>query len=285
MSFDPAAANAVTKPVTLELKSVSRIEAIERVCNQIGIHARYDQFDRIPKSSIGLFDGLRPNPASFVGPFLVTISRFETSVPGRPAVVELSFVAVVPRTVTSVTAHGKWWSPVSFAIESITCNGVKAGFQDSEYQDVMTTTSVVSFTKSIVLEQSDRPIEAIESIAGRLKMNVPDSISEAEMRNPKVGDTQKVGSLEFKVVESKKHQQFRLELSGPDVGQDNMDLFRKLAVTGENEKKETVQIRLSNSWNKSIEITFVQPVATLNLQWIRTLNEISGPVAITSAAN
>ena len=59
------------RPVTLNLQKVSRFEAIEEVCRQVGVSPSYDA------RGITFATGKRPYPVAVSGPFLLVVSQVD----------------------------------------------------------------------------------------------------------------------------------------------------------------------------------------------------------------
>jgi hypothetical protein len=102
-----ACAQALARPITLELAGVSRIEALERACAEAGVHAVYSGADglggammramagglaamageEVPEEeapagpAIAFEPGPRAWPATFAGPFLVSVDDVVENVP------------------------------------------------------------------------------------------------------------------------------------------------------------------------------------------------------------
>lgn len=91
-------ARALENGVSLKLEGVSRLEAIERICEQLDLHVVY------PTSSWGVEGpemgtlsveaGKRVGPVTFAGPFLVEVSALEENVPHTTGEVTLTVRAL-----------------------------------------------------------------------------------------------------------------------------------------------------------------------------------------------
>lgn len=80
-------ADVLATPITLKLEGVSRLEAIEKACQQVDVYPRYRLRQMI------LAKGSRPHPVAFTGPFLVTISDLEEHVPYAVGTAEFQLLA------------------------------------------------------------------------------------------------------------------------------------------------------------------------------------------------
>lgn len=75
-------AGALAQPVEFSLAGVSRLEALERVCEEIGVHPVYPEPNGWGETEgIRLQAGPRARPIAFAGPFLVEIPELEETPP------------------------------------------------------------------------------------------------------------------------------------------------------------------------------------------------------------
>lgn len=65
------------RSIRLNLSGVSPVEALERFCEEIGVHPEYEESDNAADSSeVWLRQGPRRWPAAFAGPFLVAVDSY-----------------------------------------------------------------------------------------------------------------------------------------------------------------------------------------------------------------
>jgi hypothetical protein len=62
--------DALARPVSLHLRKVSRFQAIEEICRQVGIYPKYNS-----ATFLTFFSGRRPHPVALRGPFLLEVDK------------------------------------------------------------------------------------------------------------------------------------------------------------------------------------------------------------------
>jgi hypothetical protein len=97
--------------VILRRNGCSRLEAIEEVCRQVGLHPAYE--DHFERTRVVLRPGPRPGPAAFAGPFLVEVREVKQFPPHATGYVLLSFRAYgLPANLTERQARQAELEPV-----------------------------------------------------------------------------------------------------------------------------------------------------------------------------
>ena len=120
---DAEFAKALDQPVRLQRRTSSRLEAIEAICSQIGVHADYEAVRRVLEEPppavcalpvLVLLPGKRPFPLTFAGPYAIGISRLDEFPPHASGYLCLSVVAAVPASVQGFWSQESWSGLLDF---------------------------------------------------------------------------------------------------------------------------------------------------------------------------
>ncbi|WP_339745333.1 hypothetical protein [uncultured Rubinisphaera sp.] len=174
---------AFSKPITLNLEGVSRLQVIESVCEQIGITPRYKL------KLLGFKEGKRETPVAFSGPFLMLVESLKEYPPYAAGDLKLQLiVAGVPSTVIGKlqevtdqsTEEGNLKS--TWNIDAITGTGdtdlrIKPESENS-YSMMMPQVSLqhAIIDSSISLGNLVRSVTQIESISTTFNYSIPTEI-------------------------------------------------------------------------------------------------------------
>ncbi|HCS51993.1 hypothetical protein [Rubinisphaera sp.] len=172
--------DALSKPITLNLQDVSRLQAIEAACEQVGLYPRY----RL--KSLGFKEGPRPFPATFSGPFLLTISSLNEYPPYAAGDLKLQLIAAgIPSAAVSslqeVTdqADSENKTNARWIINQLTGTGdLKLKIESSGYQIMMSEVSLkhAVIEDSIPLGNLVQSVQQIQSIDTQFYYSIPTEI-------------------------------------------------------------------------------------------------------------
>lgn len=175
----PQLAEKLQQPVSLQLADVSRLEAIERICEQVGVHPRF----RLHKMTFG--DGPRPVPATTAGPFLIQVKKVGQNAPYPTGQVELQFAAAGLPVSAIASLADMTISPdiedsdtLTLRLSEIAGTGGQE-IHDDEFVGGMGATaskSLFLFDHPVNLKNLVRSVTEVERIAGALSFELPTGV-------------------------------------------------------------------------------------------------------------
>jgi hypothetical protein len=218
---------SLSKQVTVNLQKKSRLEAIEEICRQIGVHPIYEnktEFSMtgtVTKEVIRFQPGPRTYPVQFAGPFLVGVTRLQEKAPNPTGRISLQVVATnLPASVVS-RFRNNFMGPAK--VEAI-LGPQGQSLHDSEQGNIGTGfgEKTENFIQTVIFPLKDllRNVTAIQTVRGQLKFDVPTEIKTLKLDNLTQGAVKKNGdlSLTLKTVQlndqPNQSSSIQFELSG-----------------------------------------------------------------------
>ncbi|TWT62690.1 hypothetical protein [Rubinisphaera italica] len=171
---------AFSKPITLNLQDVSRLQVIEAACEQVGITPRYKL------KLLGFKEGKRETPVATNGPFLMLVESLEEYPPYAAGDLKLQLIAAgIPSAVVSslqeVTdqADSENKTKARWIIDQLTGTGnLNLQIESSGYQMLMPQVSLkhAIIEDSIPLGNLVQTVQQIESIDTQFHYSIPTEI-------------------------------------------------------------------------------------------------------------
>ena len=205
------------QPVSIDLSGVSRVQAIEEICEQLGIYPRY----RI--KTIAFAEGPRPYPVAFAGPFMVSVKRINEYPPYATGEVEFDCVAIgMPTSMISQleSMHGYSEedddSAMTLAVPRISGGGNELRGDMHGGMMKMVSRSNITFGLSYQLKNLLRGTESIEPIKGRISWPFPSKVTVLKFDELKAGAVAESGQIKATLdqVELGDMPQFQVKTEG-----------------------------------------------------------------------
>lgn len=214
-----------TKKITLKLKGKSRLEAVEAICRQLGIHANYQQsigFSRSGKPAsqevLELRRGIKPNVSTVAGPFLVTVGELKENVPHATGSVPLQVVATnLPASVLKQLNDSRKGPLKVTGIEGPKGESLRDEGQGGMISPASDESVNFLYSRAFPLKNLVRAVSEIKEINGALSFDVPTKIDSLTMNNLTQGASQKNGAVTFtikKVSSRGQYSSIQIEVTG-----------------------------------------------------------------------
>ena len=177
----PELAEKLSQPVTLTLSDVSRLEAIEQICAQVGVYPKY----RLHQMTFR--DGPRAAPAVAAGPFLLLVKSVEQNAPYPTGRVELQIlaanlpVAAIARLKElSVSDEEEGLDSFTVRIAELVGTGDQTELRDGYFGGMMMETvaspSLILLNQTLRLKNLVKSVTHVDRLAGELSFDLPTSI-------------------------------------------------------------------------------------------------------------
>lgn len=221
--FDqPDLAETLKQPVRVQLDGVSRLEVIENVCQQLGIHPRYQL------KTVAFGEGLRSHPATFAGPFLVAVHDFESFAPYPTGRLEfLFFAAGIPtETAAQIIGMNRIAATQGPKIMTLNPGKITGAGKDLLKEDVggymrQGSLSTVMFSRSFDLRELLRSVHEIDAISGTISWEFPTAIETLKFAGLAEDSVAEYGDVKLKLTDSElnlnSNSPFRIEVKGTDL--------------------------------------------------------------------
>ena len=218
---------ALAKKVTLNLQKKSRLEAVDDICRQIGVHPIYELDTgftgtaTVTKQVIRFQPGPRLYPVQFAGPFLVAVTGLQEKAPNPIGSISLQVVAtnlpasVVSRFQKTFMGPAKVEAvlgPQGQPLQDAEQGRIGTGFGEKTENFIQTVT--------IPLKNLLRDVTAIKTVRGQLKFDVPTEIKTLKFDKLTQGAVKKSGDLSLTLkavrlpVKQSQFTSIQFELSG-----------------------------------------------------------------------
>jgi hypothetical protein len=194
-------AEPLLQPVTIKLDAVSRLEAIEKIAQQVGLYPRYTL------RKLGFRQGPRPLPAAFAGPFLIEGVRLDESVPYATGSLELRLLAAaIP---TPAIAHMKSLDfssdteaddTLTFRLLEVTGTGGQ-NVLNAELGGMVpqATRTLIILARTIGLKNLIRSVVEVERLKGELSFAIPTKMATLTFANIDKGATASAEGISMKI--------------------------------------------------------------------------------------
>ncbi|HSG70531.1 MAG TPA: hypothetical protein VLA12_08960, partial [Planctomycetaceae bacterium] len=219
----------LNKPVTLDLKDVSRLQVIEEACQQAGLYPRY----KLRK--VALAKGPRPYPIVFSGPFAIIARKVEEYVPYGAGAVELQIIASGLETNTVsylkelTISESESEDALTHHVSSATANdGSDLLSSKNSFGMSSVTKTTFLYEPRISLRNLLRSVESVAAIEGQISFEVPTKTESLKFDKLEKGTVLKSGeiTLELKQVStSNDSSDLTLAFEGTEPG--NIQLVAK----------------------------------------------------------
>jgi hypothetical protein len=202
-----ASGGTLERPVTLSAEGLTRLEAIERVCEAAGLYATYGAppgegvLGSFEGDAVTPIPGPRPWPVAFAGPFLIEVLGVDQQPTGAG---ELSIRALglgLPPGVLKMLEQDMFRMPDDelVAIESVTgLNGENLTSQ-GQFPSTMSSDGlpegVYEVERSVPLAGLLRSVSAIAEVRGRLTLEIPTEVRSIRLDTLRPGTVQRSGDL------------------------------------------------------------------------------------------
>ncbi len=252
--------------VDVDVRGVSRLEAIEKITRQLGLHPRYpsaqelmarphDGFGKafrealagasrlettpaeekpgeVAANAITLSAGPRPLPVCFAGPYLIEVTELEERVPhgtGSIAVTARSF-GYDPGVFVMMEDHGE---TVSFG-EVVDREGRSLRARDDVryYGSGLLVGSAYENSTDFELRGLLREVETIHRLSGVKRLVLPVAVEELEWRDLEEGARRSIGDLSLEVRQTGLYTAFDIRAPEATISDLNVS-FRARGASGE----------------------------------------------------
>lgn len=180
-------AESLAKPVSLNLESRSRLEAVEEVCRQIELRPSYS------KKTLKLEAGARTQPVVFSGPFLVEVAELETKTASATGRLTLkAFASGLPPVVLQQLNES---SASEYKIEKVTEAGGSEIQNRSGSGAIMMQNGPVPFERKMFvgLKNLLRNVTALSQVEGHIGLSLPTAVEVVKFDDLKKGTEKKSG--------------------------------------------------------------------------------------------
>lgn len=205
-------------PLDLALEGVSRVEAVERVCAQLGVHPIWPSATTMAWTGDGapgpepltFGEGPRALPAVAAGPFLVEVAELveDTPLPTGRMTLAVRALGLPP----AVLAFGEERIDEMLHLERVRGSGDRPLVDES--LSVQTSADVRGGYLVYAIERELtgllRGVEHIESIAGDVRIAIPATVETQAFERPDAGP-RRIGAGTLKVAEWGASTRFELE--------------------------------------------------------------------------
>ena len=170
-----AHADTLAKPISLELSGVSRLEAVERICDAAELHPVYPDLgwtndDSGPSVSFGA--GPRPFPVTFAGPFLIEVANLEENAPNTTGAITLAVRALGLESGVLAFQTEMVETLAVAAIQNATGESVNANEDTTFYGTPQVDKALFGDSTSFSLRSLLRGVEEIH-VQGSVRLRIP----------------------------------------------------------------------------------------------------------------
>jgi len=236
----PAVATSRGKPITLKLDNVSRLEAIEQVCRQAGIHMQVSEWR---PDAISLQPGPRPWPVTFAGPFLISVADLNEHVPHATGTLRIEVLATgLPPSLASR------WKETSTQLVELTQIEDAAGqrlldeIQTAGFSDLRPPSAYRQIL-DISLKNLLRNVDAIKILQGKIRLSIPTQVEVLTFDRLEQGQTQAIGDVRFTIDRASLGGQSQIDFEIEGANQQDIEI---LAYNAKGERVE----RMGFSWSQ-----------------------------------
>ncbi|WP_152053729.1 hypothetical protein [Tautonia marina] len=246
-----APAEALDQPVTLTAEGLTRLEAIERVCEAVGLSATYGSDPA--EGFLGSFEGdavtpvagPRPWPVAFAGPFLIEVTGVEQQ-PSGTGTLGLRVLGVgLPPAITAMMAADPFHEPI--AIRSISGPGNQELLPDDRFPVTLGASElpegVVDVTLDVPLVGLLRSVSAITEVVGQVEIPVPTEIVRMSFDPIEPGAVREEEGLRVSLRGEMPHQA-TLELERLDESDPDMKWHRYVFLLGRDRGGDPVEMEI-----------------------------------------
>ncbi|MEW4568981.1 hypothetical protein AB1L88_14045 [Tautonia sp. JC769] len=247
-----APAEALEGPVTLSAEGLTRLEAIERVCEAVGLYATYgadpaEEFMAgFEGDAVTPVPGPRPWPVAFAGPFAIEVAGVEQR-PTGTGTLRLRVLGVgLPPAVAAMIGADPFFELVTMgsvsgpADEDLSPDGqFPVTSSDSEPPE-----GVVDVTLDVPLVGLLRSVGAIAEVTGRVEIPIPTEVMTVSLAPFAPGTAREAEGIRVS-LRGEIPDQATLELER--LGANDMDMrwHRHLFLVGRDERGEPVPARMA----------------------------------------
>ncbi len=166
-----AQAGLLARPLDLELRGVSRVEAIARVARAIGLRPVYPAL----QEDLALTFDAQPKtwPQTFAGPFLVEVQELRERAPHATGSIQLGVRALGLAPSVRDFQNGMFERIAVHAIEDARGRSLLAEEGVSLLSEPEARTGFLSLNPTFELEHLLRDVEVIERLAGTIRLQLP----------------------------------------------------------------------------------------------------------------
>lgn len=271
LDFEPhAALDAVT---TARLEGLSRVEAVERLAAEAGLHPRWPSLQPVgfgAEAEVGVLtfaEGPRPLPATFAGPFVIEVTELVEEAPNAVGSIELTARALdLPAAVLAFQDE---------ASEVLAVERLRAGETPltDESMHVWTTPSLHAgyFVYAIDRELTGllASVEAIDELTGTVRLPLPAEIESVTLEAADGGPDERAVELgTLRATAWAADVQFELEASA-DAADERLEGVQ-LRMSPRDAAGEPLGVRFSSSsgWGRQLSASLQcpEPPAAVDLK-------------------
>ncbi len=200
-------------PVTLNLRGVSRVEALEELCRMVGLSPVYPNAnpgweEDEPSKALTFHQGERPYPVTFAGPFLVEVDDVEENAPHATGKVSLAFRSLgLPKPVLAMAAEMGEMVGVG-RIENARGDSLTA----DEGVRYLTSPEVIgglcTVRINVDLRHLLRDVTQLERIQGFARLELPRAVTEGEWTRFEKNASESFGKWTLTLAQAGSYQQF-----------------------------------------------------------------------------
>ncbi|MEZ6064493.1 MAG: hypothetical protein R3B90_02020 [Planctomycetaceae bacterium] len=279
--------------VSLDVADVSRPQAAEEICRQVGLYPRY----LVSKMTVAA--GERPGSIAFAGPIVIEAASVEEIVPVAAGRCELRFLAIgLPESLVSLfdaqefalnPAADDDEATASLVISERTGNGGKSLEHPADGSGMsmmnLYTRSGIQWVQEVPLYGLTSEVTSVERIAGQLAFELPTAAETLKFEKLAEDETLTSNGITLKLVAFTDDGSAQVEYSG--VSRDRLQLIGRDAA-GELLPPQST----GGYWddNGGVQtITFDAPPASLEVVVTTKTEPLSydfelGPIALTRSA-
>jgi hypothetical protein len=216
----------LSKPVTIKLDAVSRLQAIEGIAGQVGLYPRYTL------RKLGFRQGPRPLPAIFAGPFMVEVSRLDEAVPYATGSVDLRLLAAAIPTAAiaqikslNFSADVEEDDTLTFRLLEVTGTGGQDILNDNSVGMMpQATRTMIILARTVDLKNLIRSVEQIERLNGELSFVLPTKMTTLKFPNIDKGTTASGDGLSMKIGNVSPGQMSMIEVEFEGIKPDRVKI-------------------------------------------------------------
>jgi hypothetical protein len=214
---------ALNRPVSLDGKPRSRLQAIEEVCEQIGVYPQYSG-DQLQFKA-----GSRPYPAAFAGPFLVEVEAVQEFVPYATGTLQVRiYAAGLPLHLAQYLAEAA--EPDSVNVQQATDAAGNELLDENDTGGSMRPqlpAGTYNQVLEVPLRNLLRGVERVQNIEGSIQFTLPTQIAVLSFDKLAAGEHQESGEIKLK-LEQADAGNLSVEYEGTDL-----DHIRLVAYDGQ----------------------------------------------------